>query len=493
MCDSDGSEEQENGEYTVSDGGPEFRYSEKKADDLGAVLSGLSCPFATSFTLKTHAANLPVVQVQASGAASSSDNAPAAAFRIRAPTVPAADPPASTNRGSVPFYAESAREREAEQKKRTAILEEQKAHLQPLLSQMPQAAFGHGTETKRDTTVRDALQLPAEKFQVRVGSVSLADYLKQCGALAKIQSALQIETGIDIELYSLNVYQQGGHFVKHKDTPRGDDMLGTLVVGLGGCYYEGGAMTISAGLQSKKVLAGATAPTSGYSFYSSGPSKVQLPDPTSLHCAAFFSDIDHEIAKVTSGIRMTVAFLIKRADKSSAASLIPRQLTHSEQEKKLADMLRELLHNKNFLADGGTIGFPCFHLYTNSEVFPGKDSAADRALTRQQIQRLKGKDAAIGRAVDTVQRKVGGDLELFLTPYLTHEYCEEGDYLLSRFPVGTKVPRRMDDDKIARHFKAIGDACDGHAHEMVDVWALDGETYSHDAKFAGQTEWNAEG
>ena len=31
------------------------------------------------------------------------------------------------------------------------------------------------------------------------------------------------------ELYNLNVYGRGGHFVPHKDTPRGSDMLGTLV------------------------------------------------------------------------------------------------------------------------------------------------------------------------------------------------------------------------------------------------------------------------
>eukprot|EP00392_Amoebophrya_sp_AT5.2_P002315 g2320.t1 len=479
--------------------------SKKKALELGAVVLSDNLfrrPFTTSFTLKTNAANLPVVQVHASGAASSSGNAPATAFCICAPTVPGEDP-----QRSVHFSFSSPVE--AEQKKRTAMLEEQKARLLPLLSQMPQAAFlGHGTETKRDTpkgvtftkrvtTVRDALQLPADKFQVEVGGVPLADYLKQCGALARIQSGLQIETGIDIELYSLNVYQQGGHFLKHKDTPRGDDTFGTLVVGLGGCYYEGGSMTISDSalphIFAHDLL--------GLGF--GDPSSVQVPDPTMLRCAAFFSDFDHELHEVTSGILMTVAFLMKRADKSSAASLIPRRLTQLEQEKKLADMLRELLHDKEFLANGGTVGFPCSHLYTNSEVFPGKDRAADRALTGQQILQLKGKDAVIGRAVDTVQRKVGGDLELFLTPYLTYYpdvfsgiLTPWGDYLLSRFPVGTKVPRRMDDDEIARHFKAIGDASDHlvgevgrtrlRARDMVDVWALP-EEFSHRAKFAGQT------
>ncbi|MFN7925205.1 MAG: hypothetical protein U0Q16_34225 [Bryobacteraceae bacterium] len=31
------------------------------------------------------------------------------------------------------------------------------------------------------------------------------------------------------ELYNLNIYTDGGPFAAHKDTPRGGDMLGTLV------------------------------------------------------------------------------------------------------------------------------------------------------------------------------------------------------------------------------------------------------------------------
>eukprot|EP00392_Amoebophrya_sp_AT5.2_P000214 g214.t1 len=509
---SDGSDEGESAEGSVSGSDDhgcsrDFPYSEKKAAKLGAVLSGFSCPFATSFTLKTSSATLPVVKLIGRGqpetfSSPNTSNLSNNEFCIRAPSVPAikASPSLPDNASSTSYLFRRAAEKEeheAQKNKRSSMLQEQKARLQALLSQMPQAAFGHGAETKRDTAVRDALQLPAEKFEVKVGRVDLGEYLKQCGALEKIQSGLQIDTELALELYSLNVYQEGGHFVKHKDTPRGDDMLGTLVVGLGGCYYEGGAMKISAGLQHKEVLAGATEPPAYYPFHSS-TSKVQVPDPTNLHCAAFFSDIDHEIAKVTSGVRMTVAFLIKRTDKNSASELIPRELTQVQQEKKLADLLTDLLHNEKFLTNGGTVGFPCFHLYTNSEVFPSKDRGANEPLTRQQILQLKGKDAAIGRAVDIVQRKVGGDLRFFLTPYLSHEFQNSGDYLLSRFPVGTRVPGRMDEEKVSKHFQAnpigydgYGDR-DGEASGVVDVWALE-EAHSHEAKFAGETQWSDTG
>jgi hypothetical protein len=44
---------------------------------------------------------------------------------------------------------------------------------------------------------------------------------------------------IAAELYALNVYTSGGHFAPHKDTPRGQDMFGTLVVCLPSQFWRG--------------------------------------------------------------------------------------------------------------------------------------------------------------------------------------------------------------------------------------------------------------
>ena len=91
--------------------------------------------------------------------------------------------------------------------------------------------------------------------------------------LQQIQTGLQIQTPLTAELYALNVCQKGGHFVKHKDTPRGPDMVGTLVVNLPGCYYEGGGMEFSAEntLEKPKVFLGARQLSS---FVSSSPAKM---------------------------------------------------------------------------------------------------------------------------------------------------------------------------------------------------------------------------
>ena len=49
----------------------------------------------------------------------------------------------------------------------------------------------------------------------------------------------QDSTPLTAELYNLNIYASDGHFVPHKDTPRGCDMLGTLVVCLPSQFSNG--------------------------------------------------------------------------------------------------------------------------------------------------------------------------------------------------------------------------------------------------------------
>ena len=74
-----------------------------------------------------------------------------------------------------------------------------------------------------DRTVRDALQIKADD-----GAFSVLHFdPAEAGILEQIRRELtpQVPDAPVAELYNLNVYAAGGHFVPHKDTPRGDDML----------------------------------------------------------------------------------------------------------------------------------------------------------------------------------------------------------------------------------------------------------------------------
>src|SRR5437667_3011185 len=107
---------------------------------------------------------------------------------------------------------------------------ERNNELKPLLEHCKPAPFGKGKKTRYDSRVRDALQLKAEN-----GGFTVENFdPESAGILKKVQRELvpHDPNRISAELYTVNVYTDGGHFAPHKDTPRGSDMFGTLVVAL---------------------------------------------------------------------------------------------------------------------------------------------------------------------------------------------------------------------------------------------------------------------
>src|SRR5580693_6434887 len=114
---------------------------------------------------------------------------------------------------------------------------EQEQILRPLVERCTAAAFGAGRKTRYDRTVRDALQIKAGggAFSVLHFDPAAAGILEQI----RRDLAPQVSGPLTAELYNLNVYTRGGHFVPHKDTPRGSDMLGTLVVCLPAQFSNG--------------------------------------------------------------------------------------------------------------------------------------------------------------------------------------------------------------------------------------------------------------
>jgi hypothetical protein len=114
---------------------------------------------------------------------------------------------------------------------------EQEQLLRPLVARCKPAPFGMGRKTRYDRTVRDALQIKAEG-----GAFSVLHFdPAAAGILEQIRRELtpQVPDAPTAELYNLNVYAAGGHFAPHKDTPRGSDMLGTLVVCLPSQFSNG--------------------------------------------------------------------------------------------------------------------------------------------------------------------------------------------------------------------------------------------------------------
>ena len=230
-------------------------------------------------------------------------------------------------------------------------------NLSSLISEASPAAFGHGKETCVDTTVREAKDLRADRFEINGFS---PEYL-----LGIIRDALVPDAdSITAELHKLNIYSKGGHFQSHKDTPRGDGFFGTLVIVLP-VLHIGGILQIDAPNESSssssdltissitvdagdEMLGSSYSDLRGcwheYSGKSSRPvfrsgllstmnktsveGKVEadakkaqakkklldtLPQP-SLRWAAFFGDCNHKVIDVEFGNRVTISYILRRSD-----------------------------------------------------------------------------------------------------------------------------------------------------------------------------------
>jgi hypothetical protein len=95
--------------------------------------------------------------------------------------------------------------------------------LQELHNSFTPSAFGKGTETVLDESYRLARELPPDSFLMRPEALKLIE------SIMPIVTDI-IGTPVRAELYKLNSYATGGFFGAHRDTPKSEDHIGTLVV-----------------------------------------------------------------------------------------------------------------------------------------------------------------------------------------------------------------------------------------------------------------------
>jgi hypothetical protein len=279
---------------------------------------------------------------------------------------------------------------------------EQEQTLRPLVERCATAAFGMGRKTRYDRTVRDALQIKAEGRAISVRHFDPA----AAGILEQIRRDLvpQLPDALTAELYNLNVYPKGGHFVPHKDTPRDSDMLGTLVVCLPAQFSNGAFVVKHHGV---------------FQTYDWGDAIRAQAEPTRIHWAAFFGDVDHQIERVWGGLRVTLTYIIRRGTNVARSAVPDRE----EINTLVQQTLRVMLDDKRFLAGGGTLAFPCSHLYHQDARFQRKQ----RPLSRQTVSALKGRDHEVAAAA------MAEGLDVTLYPYMI-ETCADETWQLDHFP-----------------------------------------------------------
>ncbi len=141
----------------------------------------------------------------------------------------------------------------------------------------------------------------------------------------------------------------------------------------------------------------------GHEWYFDSAQALAAADQPTIGYVAFFSDVEHEVAHVTSGNRITLTYNLYFDDprgpvsENDAASehLIPPRLPNRE---GFSEAFKALLENPEFMADGGTLAFGLRHVYP-----------IDNSL-EHVYNVLKGSDAAVYQSM----RALGFDPVLYV-------------------------------------------------------------------------------
>ncbi|KAJ7165655.1 hypothetical protein C8R43DRAFT_216191 [Mycena crocata] len=234
------------------------------------------------------------------------------------------------------------------------------------------ATFGRNQEDVLDETYRKAGQMSARDFVT-------AFNLEKSGILDTVHKQLlegfnDSDQDIDAELYKLNIYDKGSFFKAHKDTPRGENMFGSLVVVFPTAHI-GGALHLRHGDKEE--------------IFDSAQTLSPFETPTVAY-VAFYGDVEHEVAIVESGHRVTLTYNLYFTDDPSRGPASDTPVT----VPVLKSALSALLADAGFLPKGGLMGFGLRYAYPMAN--------EGTSLVRMKSL-LKGADALLLRVCRDLQ------------------------------------------------------------------------------------------
>jgi predicted 2-oxoglutarate/Fe(II)-dependent dioxygenase YbiX len=160
-----------------------------------------------------------------------------------------------------------------------------------LIAVAQRAPYGRGGETLVDTVIRRTWQIGAD--QVRIEGKSWTRTLES--VVARATAGLGVTEPVAAELYKLLIYDEGSHFVGHRDTEKAPGMFATLIITLPSVHAGGELVVRHKGREVRLDM--------------------RCADPSEAAFAAFYADCVHEVLPVTSGCRMVLVYNLLRPGK----------------------------------------------------------------------------------------------------------------------------------------------------------------------------------
>ncbi|KAK4183046.1 putative 2og-fe oxygenase family protein [Podospora australis] len=219
--------------------------------------------------------------------------------------------------------------------------QQQQQDVSGLVAEMAPATFGLGGKDVYDEEYRKAVKLDTSQFATNFCpyDVGIMD------VVTKILVPALGDRTARAELYKLNVYEgPSGHFRAHVDTPRSPAQFGSLVVCLP-IAHEGGELEVR---HNDKTI----------SFDWGSAIETGKEEP-SIHWAAFYSDCEHEVLPVRSGHRVTLTY--------NLFAVKPEPIgAENKLDLPLVQYMDSVLKNKDFMPNGGYLGFYTSHAYPHT-------------------------------------------------------------------------------------------------------------------------------
>jgi hypothetical protein len=159
-----------------------------------------------------------------------------------------------------------------------------------ILEKSTPSSFGRGTETVLDPSYRNGREIPAA--DIEFGNI-------ENQVLFDVQRFMFPGREVKLKLYKLAVYESGGHFDWHMDTTHSDKHHGTLLLALNTSWTGGNLILRRNGIETTVDL------------HPQHPYR----DWTMLGVVAFFTDTEHCVEPVESGVRIVLQYDIELAKK----------------------------------------------------------------------------------------------------------------------------------------------------------------------------------
>ncbi|KAJ7138617.1 hypothetical protein C8R46DRAFT_969387 [Mycena filopes] len=265
------------------------------------------------------------------------------------------------------------------------------------------ATFGVNNKDVLDESYRKAGKMDLSKFASRLDVVA-SGLIDAISPDILQGQAIDDDETLRAELYKLNVYGPGSFFKAHQDTPRGENMIGSLVI-VFPTSHTGGELILE---------------HDGTSWTFDSAAELAAAQGPALAYVAFYSDVTHAVQEVTQGYRVTLTYNLFLVDRT--APVAPGTRIIPAAERALEDPLRALLADPSFLPDGGFLAYGLDYQYPMPA--PPNGWASPTRLG-PILRLLKGSD------VRTVSERVGLITHLKVLYDSGENYGEKGKDVLA--------------------------------------------------------------